>query len=345
VRYALSVGMTIRKPFFSAASNRSGVIGVTCVILATLADAHLSVAQQVSNDIQITSPTNGSIVVPGQGLSVVVSVNPKVTFAGGVQVIAENIGISQPQTNPPFQFVFTVPNEVIGPKKLTALGITGPEEGLFSMPVTVDIETSAALETVSVSPKRITLSSLGQQIPITVTGAFADGSVLDITRSSRTTFTSVDATIAQVSSVGVVTALKRGATTISILYGGLSLTVPVSVETGPSVTASASPSTLWPPNGVLIPVTVSGIVMDAGGGIRKGTGRYQVIDEYATVQPKGNLVLASNGSYSFTVFLEASRRGDDTAGRHYTITVSAKDNSGNPGSTSTTVLVPHDQGH
>src|SRR5262249_34083395 len=101
--------MTKRMPFLSAASKRSPVVVVAYVMAATLGNSHLSVAQQVSNDIQITAPTTGSIVFPGQGVSVIVSVNPKVTFSGGIQVIAENIGISQPQVNPPFQFVFTIP--------------------------------------------------------------------------------------------------------------------------------------------------------------------------------------------------------------------------------------------
>jgi hypothetical protein len=69
-----------------------------------------------------------------------------------------------------------------------------------------------------------------------------------------------------------------------------------------------------------------------------------VADEYGSIQPKGTVALAANGSYYFTVLLEASRHGDDKAGRHYTITVSAKDNFGNPGSASATILVPRDQG-
>src|SRR5439155_15099980 len=42
--------------------------------------------------------------------------------------------------------------------------------------------------------------------------------------------------------------------------------------------------------------------------------------------------------------LEASRAGFDTDGRQYTITVRARDNAGNAGSASTTVIVLHDQG-
>jgi hypothetical protein len=52
-------------------------------------------------------------------------------------------------------------------------------------------------------------------------------------------------------------------------------------------------------------------------------------------------VCSVDGRFSFTVALDASRRGNDADGRHYTIAVSAKDNLGNPGFKSTLVTVPH----
>ena len=45
--------------------------------------------------------------------------------------------------------------------------------------------------------------------------------------------------------------------------------------------------------------------------------------------------------YSFTVTLQASRRGNDQDGRHYTIAVSARDNAGNLRRALATVTVPH----
>ena len=62
------------------------------------------------------------------------------------------------------------------------------------------------------------------------------------------------------------------------------------------------------------------------------------------VKPAHVSVSGSNGSYTFTIQLQASRNGNDTDGRQYTITVSAQDNAGNKGSASTIVTVPHDQG-
>jgi hypothetical protein len=69
---------------------------------------------------------------------------------------------------------------------------------------------------------------------------------------------------------------------------------------------------------------------------------YRVIDEYGQVQPSGNVTPETDGSYTFTVGLEASRRGNDQNGRRYTIAVSATDQAGNEGAASTTVTVPRE---
>jgi hypothetical protein len=115
-------------------------------------------------------------------------------------------------------------------------------------------------------------------------------------------------------------------------------------STSPIVTASANPSTLWPPNHKFVPVTVTGHVSDASGGLPR-TVSYRVIDEYGQVQPRGTARVASNGNYSFVVELQSSRLGQDKDGRQYTIVVSATDEAGNTGSAKTFVVVPHDQGN
>jgi hypothetical protein len=58
----------------------------------------------------------------------------------------------------------------------------------------------------------------------------------------------------------------------------------------------------------------------------------------------GTLGSAADGSYAFTIQLQAARNGDDQDGRQYTVTVSAQDRAGNKGSASAVVTAPHDQG-
>jgi probable HAF family extracellular repeat protein len=112
-------------------------------------------------------------------------------------------------------------------------------------------------------------------------------------------------------------------------------------RTPPVITVSASPATLWPPDGRLVTVTVSGTMTDesGGSGVQANSAAYQVMDEYGQVQPSGSVPLV-DGTYTFTVALQASRRGNDPDGRHYMIVVSARDHAGNSGAASATVTVP-----
>jgi hypothetical protein len=119
------------------------------------------------------------------------------------------------------------------------------------------------------------------------------------------------------------------------------LATPVEVDkTPPVITVGASPATLSPPNGRLVTVTVSGTITDGANGSGVQASTYHVIDEYGQVQPSGSVTPGAGGSYAFTVQLQASRRGNDQDGRHYTITVTATDMAGNLGDASATVPVP-----
>jgi uncharacterized repeat protein (TIGR03803 family) len=115
--------------------------------------------------------------------------------------------------------------------------------------------------------------------------------------------------------------------------------------TPPTVGLSANPNSLWPPNGKMVSVVLSGTIVDNGSGVNASTATFSVADEYGQVQPSGSVAVGSGGAYSFSISLQASRNGNDLDGRQYTVTVSAKDNAGNLGSASTMVTVPHDQGH
>ncbi len=114
--------------------------------------------------------------------------------------------------------------------------------------------------------------------------------------------------------------------------------------TPPTVTASASPSTLWPPNGKMVSVVVSGKISDALSGVDPSSASFSVVDSYGAIQPSGSIAVKPDGSYAFTLQLEAKRNGSDMAGRRYAITVKVKDRAGNSGSAQTAVTVPHDQG-
>ncbi len=116
-------------------------------------------------------------------------------------------------------------------------------------------------------------------------------------------------------------------------------TVTVKDSTAPSVVEAATPTTLlWSPNKTMTPITVSGKVTDVS---RISSVAFSVWDEYGKVQPSGPVTLNADGTYSFTVKLEAWRQGTDSNGRQYIITVTATDAYGNQGKATTQVWVPH----
>ncbi len=111
----------------------------------------------------------------------------------------------------------------------------------------------------------------------------------------------------------------------------------------PTIKVSAAPETLWPPNGKMVPVTVSGTITDADSGVDPSTAAYAVIDEYGLIQPSGHITTldATTGNYTFRIQLQASRNDTDADGRQYTITVSAHDLAGNEGVGTAFITVPH----
>lgn len=112
---------------------------------------------------------------------------------------------------------------------------------------------------------------------------------------------------------------------------------------GPTITLSASPTVLWPPNNRMVAITVSGTITDSGSGLRPGSIRYRVVDEYGQVQPAAAITVRADGSYSVRFSLEASRAGRDRDGRQYIVYVTAMDNAGNATSSQVVVTVPHDE--
>ncbi len=111
--------------------------------------------------------------------------------------------------------------------------------------------------------------------------------------------------------------------------------------TPPTITVSASPKILFPPNGTMVPVAVSGTIVDSGSGVKASSAEYIVRDEYHLIQPQGKITLNSTGAYSFTISLQASRQEQDRDGRQYAIRVSAKDNVGHRSLKWVSVRVPH----
>ncbi|HXG68483.1 MAG TPA: hypothetical protein VNO70_25535 [Blastocatellia bacterium] len=107
---------------------------------------------------------------------------------------------------------------------------------------------------------------------------------------------------------------------------------------------SADPQSLWPPNHKMAAVAVTGGATDNGVGIQSVT--FRIMDEYGRVQPAVAPVEgagAASVNWTRVIELESARNDDDLDGRTYTIEATITDRACNVTTTTTTVIVPHDQ--
>jgi outer membrane protein assembly factor BamB len=120
---------------------------------------------------------------------------------------------------------------------------------------------------------------------------------------------------------------------------GQSQALIIRIDAGaPVISLAANPASA-PKSNKPLTVTVSGSVTDAPSGVDMSGTTYSVVDEYGVSQPSGSVVLQTNGTYSFTLSLPATRKGNDSDGHTYTITIQAKDQAGNTGAVSATVRI------
>ena len=107
----------------------------------------------------------------------------------------------------------------------------------------------------------------------------------------------------------------------------------------PAVAASATPTSLWPPNGKLVNVNVTGTVTPQQNCTMPEYVSFAIFDEYGEFDTALAAVALVNGTFSFSVPLEASRHGEDRDGRQYGIGLATPDG----GMHDFDVVVPHDQ--
>lgn len=326
-------------------------IGIAAVVTSTG-----SSAQAVrGNALVITSPSSGTVVAPGQMISVAVSVNSG-TYPNGVGIVGAQSGggaavTAGPLSGTSLTFPVTIPTDAVpGPLTISAAGADASGTVDASAEVTLDVERTDSPVSLRVDPHSMNFTSVGGSLSLTVIGVYEDGSWQPLTQSSVLQLASTNAAVATVHN-GSVTATGVGNANIQISYESLTANVPVVVtqsavvqQLPPKVSCAASPATLWPPNGKSVPVAISGTITAGTSAIDAAATSFLVTDSQSGAQQSGSVVPGTDGTFTFTVSLVASRAGNIKAGRTYIITVVATDAVGNQGTCSAAVLVPHDQG-
>lgn len=234
----------------------SGISEITknraTVLLACVIAALIFSAQESSAQLQITSPTEGTIVNPGQTLSVTVTSSGNAIFTN-VGVIGQNpIGLSDVATSLPAQFSLAIPADIaLRSYMLTAMGTTSSGQSVHSETILVDVERLDLPTSLAALLSSFSFQSLGEQVPIILTAKFSDGSVLDITESSYVTYASSDTTVATVNRHGMVTAVGAGSATVTATYAlsgqQVQTAIPVKVR-APKLTATPTALTFGSQN-------------------------------------------------------------------------------------------------
>lgn len=222
-----------------------------CMVLAVLAcQSPSTLAQEeVPRLLGITSPRDGTVVHPGQ----IVTVNVAATKSTRFQMVCANS--TYPLRGgcvgaPPYVFQVRVPKVIAAGKyPLNVFGILGPRRGGGAKPITLDVEPAAKIKKLRVEVHSIVFSKSGQQFPLHVFGDFADGSSMEITHSTRLKYSGGSRDLFTVSKDGWVTCANNpyaAYAAIKVLYEDKWAVIPVSTTHVPG--ARPAPATPGPPS-------------------------------------------------------------------------------------------------
>lgn len=204
------------------------VIGIAAVVSSMAARAQLI---HQGNALVITSPANGTVVNPGETITVLVAVNSG-TYPKGVAILGgETSGpgvTAGPLSGSSLSFSVTIPaNADSGPFQISANGIDSSGNFDASFRVTLDVERTDTPVSLRIDPQSFHIQQ-GQSLPLTVFGVYADGSWHELTQSSRLQVTSSNTAVAAVQN-GTIAGNGAGNAAIQIAYEGVSASASVVV--------------------------------------------------------------------------------------------------------------------
>ncbi len=208
--------------------------------------------QQSAGNISIVSPSDGTIVRPGETLHIDVSLPPGKTVR--IMMIISPLGQSEEvRESPPWSFTLTIPKDggvggggpLLGKHPIYAsVGMAGHEPGNDTS-ITVDVERPDMPLNLWAQESGIFFEALGEEHRVMVSGVFPDGSDLELNESCCLSFSSSDAKVATVTDDGVVTAIGPGHAFITATYRQGDYNVQLSIPLNFSPLAlNVSPSVL-----------------------------------------------------------------------------------------------------
>lgn len=222
-----------------------------------------SVRGQEGKVLQIDSPREGTVVHPGDTITITVS-SPSGTAVGPFFVLGEGgIVADQIAGRLPAQFQVLIPKH-LAPREYMVSAVGKTENGQeAAAEIILDVEmpdssthgspaqnadpsvSTATAEKLTAHLASLSLESQGQQYPLTFIATYSNGAEVNVTESSRLVLRSANPNIAKVDTSGMVTAVNPGETTITAIYleGGRSVRVNVPVTVDPQI-VTAMPAAL-----------------------------------------------------------------------------------------------------
>jgi hypothetical protein len=186
--------------------------------------------------LQITSPPSGSTFQPGDTIDVVVTSPAGLSYRRITTCTFSPSGELTIGTAVPFATsVEVTPDTSAGVYKCGALGVTTDGQRFDAVPITLFIEHRDRPTAVTADPARLYFGSPGSDLPVRFVAQFADGIIMNVTRSSRLAYTTSNERVMTVDDEGNVTAVGVGSATLLATYTPPSgapvlTTIPVTVE-------------------------------------------------------------------------------------------------------------------
>lgn len=208
----------------------------SCPVTATLPPACLaplapqSVMTALAPTLQISQPANGTPVAPGGSVTMVVATGNEqpevVILSNGYEAIEVY--------EPPFSATFSVPANAFGTMRLTAMAFYSEAGFVDATPVTLPIQTSATLTSLSVLNGDAVILRPGHTRQLTVFGTYSDGTRRNLTSGSLGTRYAISSIglIASVGPHGLVTGLAPGNATVVVRNGNRITSINVEIGAG-----------------------------------------------------------------------------------------------------------------
>lgn len=240
--WGLLILLGIGQVLFALENDKSAIIAIRVTLTA---------APQAKPELAITEPPAGSIVNPGQALTVKVS-SPTPALFSEVALIGEDpIGFVGTISSLPGEIAVPIPKDIdLGKHTLTAEGTPKSGGEAIYAKIEIDVERMDPPVSMSATMSGIQFDSPGEQIRLEVLADFLDrtedaftSSIYRATESSHISFSSANTDVATVDSSGQVTAVAPGVGEIRVKYTlgehKLSIGIPVGMR-NPEEETSAS---------------------------------------------------------------------------------------------------------